>query len=166
MRLLTVFLLFVFCSLGCKVKQLTNLEIISPQKNNYWGYQVLTLENDTIGIDTSYYNDLSLQPFVDPVHFNKNKKPLPDLYFKDSLRASFQWIKTLEYQKLKRLNRKSRRSKCVCYEYRITLPTKSISVYVPEDTTCFPSSICQELDLLNRLFIYEKDTSYQVLYSQ
>jgi len=151
---------------SCAVQEIEKLEIVSPEKSNYWGNQVLILEQDTIGIDTSFYNDLSLQQFVEPGHFNKNKKAISDLHFVDSLRAPFNWIKQLNYSELKKLNRKSRRSKCICYEYRVLLEEESISIYVPEDSLCFPSKIKKELILLNELFIFEKDTSFRVLYSQ
>ncbi|MBL4706617.1 MAG: hypothetical protein JKY54_18960 [Flavobacteriales bacterium] len=151
---------------SCTVQQLSEIEIISPEKNIYWGNQVLLVANDSIGVDTSYYNDLSLQLFVDPVHFNNNKIPLANLHFYDSLRPSFEWIKQLEYRQLKKLNRKSRRSKCVCYEYRLKLSKESISLYVPEDTACYSPAIKEELYLINDLFIYEKDTCFRVLYTQ
>jgi hypothetical protein len=165
MKLPTTLLFITLLCTNCSVLLLEEIEIVSPELNEYWGNQVLILNQDTIGIDTSFYNDLSLMKFVEPTHFNKNKIVTADLFFSDSLRPSFNWIQRLNYSALKKLNRKSRRSKCICFEYRFQLKEETIPIYVPEDTTCYPTKIKKELTLLNGLFIFEKDTSFRVLYS-
>ncbi len=151
---------------SCTVKPISTIEVVSPEQNPYWGRQVVIRMNDTVAVDTSFYLDLTLQPFVDPIHFQKNKKVVPDLLFPHPQREQFRWLNELDVKQITRLNRLSRKSRCICYQYDLILPEKTIAIYVPEDTSCYHAKIARDLANLSSLFIFVSDSSYAQAYSK
>lgn len=165
MRIILVLIASILL-IACATRKVSSIELISPEQSSYWGHQVIFTKADTVFVDTSFYNDLSLQPFVDPVHFMRNKTVGKDLNFQGNLRPQFDWMLGLDMKKIKRLHRRSRRSDCVCYEYLVKADNSYFSIYLPEDTTCYDPGITSDLKQLETLFVFEKDTSFTVIYGQ
>lgn len=141
---------------SCMAKKMQYVEVISPHRSAYYGHQVVLRDSNGVQIDSSFYQDLKLQPFVESGHFFRNRTVQPDLVADTSKLESIKWFSSLSYGTLKRLSKASHgcSDACTPYEFffRMNGERSSLVVYLPEDTTQYHPDWEAEMEHTRKLF--------------
>lgn len=147
--------LLLLCT-SCMVQNMQYVEILGPSPSAYFGHQVLMRDTNGVQVDTSFYRDMKLQPFVESGHFTRNTKISADLVLDTARNEAVKWFSELTYSSLKRLSKESHKHKgtCIPYEFLIRMNGEgsALTVYVPEDSTRYNPDWEEELFYTSKLF--------------